>query len=484
MPGRGFVIAVASWALGIGSAAAIGAAPPPPWYALTPIIRSGDPAPGTGATFTDFDGVVPAAVGLVAFRADLAAPAGSNRAIYAGAGLVARTGDAAPGVAGATFIEFEPFTSRRSVTDRGAVAFIGSMDGVPFAEVQGLFLGAPGAVGLVAQRGMVAPGTGGRRYDVFRHVAVGAGGALVVAGELDGNPVSSAFVSIDGEIVLREGDAIPGDGGMSWTNAFGPIAASPSGAVIIAGNPAHDLASPPSVALLRRPGSGGLVEQVIAATGMLVTIEGVPMPIVGVRELALDAQGTWAIGLRVSTSGPPETWKVILHEDGTAVQGGRPVPELPGVFIDAPTVIGIEGGGALIWVARLTGAVRSGADEAIFRGDHLIWRSGEPVPGLPPGTVFDGFNPGLATVNDDGTIFFEAGYSGSVEGEGLFALVPLDVPCPADLDDDGSVGFSDLLLVLGFWGPCAPPCPSDLDGSGDVEFNDLLAVLGAWGTCP
>ena len=37
--------------------------------------------------------------------------------------------------------------------------------------------------------------------------------------------------------------------------------------------------------------------------------------------------------------------------------------------------------------------------------------------------------------------------------------VPPDEPypfrCPqADLDDDGSVGFTDLLIVLAAWGPC------------------------------
>lgn len=55
--------------------------------------------------------------------------------------------------------------------------------------------------------------------------------------------------------------------------------------------------------------------------------------------------------------------------------------------------------------------------------------------------------------------------------------------CPTDVDDSGSVDFSDLLVVLAAWGPC-PECPSDLDGSGSVDFADLLAVLAAWGDCP
>ncbi len=57
------------------------------------------------------------------------------------------------------------------------------------------------------------------------------------------------------------------------------------------------------------------------------------------------------------------------------------------------------------------------------------------------------------------------------------------VPTIGDLDGDGSVGASDLAIVLGNWGPCEG-CPMDLDGDGQVDAFDLAIVLGAWGTCP
>lgn len=61
-------------------------------------------------------------------------------------------------------------------------------------------------------------------------------------------------------------------------------------------------------------------------------------------------------------------------------------------------------------------------------------------------------------------------------------------PCPADLDDSGHVGFDDLALLLGNWGPCPfvcpPRCQWDLDDSNHVGFNDLALLLGSWGTCP
>ena len=53
--------------------------------------------------------------------------------------------------------------------------------------------------------------------------------------------------------------------------------------------------------------------------------------------------------------------------------------------------------------------------------------------------------------------------------------------CVADLDGDGSVGFSDVLAVLATWGRKGGP--EDLDGSGVVDFGDLLIVLAEWGPC-
>lgn len=72
---------------------------------------------------------------------------------------------------------------------------------------------------------------------------------------------------------------------------------------------------------------------------------------------------------------------------------------------------------------------------------------------------------------------------GSDRNRGLFVW-ELDLPgLPGDLDGDGSVGFADLVALLGSWGPCPPPpndCPADLDQNGVVGFSDLLTLLGNW----
>ena len=60
-------------------------------------------------------------------------------------------------------------------------------------------------------------------------------------------------------------------------------------------------------------------------------------------------------------------------------------------------------------------------------------------------------------------------------------LTPI-VPRLGDLDGDGVVGVSDLLILLGSWGACEG-CPADLDGDGDVDAADLANLLGSWGPC-
>ena len=52
-----------------------------------------------------------------------------------------------------------------------------------------------------------------------------------------------------------------------------------------------------------------------------------------------------------------------------------------------------------------------------------------------------------------------------------------------DLDFDGQVGASDLLLLLAAWGDCADcgDCPADLDGNCIVGASDLLILLANWG---
>ncbi|MEE9129064.1 MAG: hypothetical protein V3T84_03530 [Phycisphaerales bacterium] len=54
---------------------------------------------------------------------------------------------------------------------------------------------------------------------------------------------------------------------------------------------------------------------------------------------------------------------------------------------------------------------------------------------------------------------------------------------PGDIDGDGTVGATDLLILLTSWGPCenCDDCPADLDGNCTVGASDLLILLVNWG---
>jgi hypothetical protein len=55
-----------------------------------------------------------------------------------------------------------------------------------------------------------------------------------------------------------------------------------------------------------------------------------------------------------------------------------------------------------------------------------------------------------------------------------------------DLDGDGPVGVSDVLLLLSLWGPCGDcgSCSADLNSDCNVGVLDFLLLLSSWGPCP
>jgi hypothetical protein len=81
-----------------------------------------------------------------------------------------------------------------------------------------------------------------------------------------------------------------------------------------------------------------------------------------------------------------------------------------------------------------------------------------------------------------------AGHSRIIDGDGdADAVTDLGayelVPCPGDIEGDGSVGMADFQGLLAAWGP-NPGHPADLDGDQAVGITDLLLLLANWGPCP
>jgi hypothetical protein len=76
------------------------------------------------------------------------------------------------------------------------------------------------------------------------------------------------------------------------------------------------------------------------------------------------------------------------------------------------------------------------------------------------------------------------GSSGDVSGVGVLSVDC--APCiDKDLDGDGTVGASDLAILLGAWtsgAPCVgPACDADLNGDLLINAADLAILLGEWG---
>lgn len=109
---------------------------------------------------------------------------------------------------------------------------------------------------------------------------------------------------------------------------------------------------------------------------------------------------------------------------------------------------------------------------------------------LPEGTCDDcAFQTGACCIGSGCDLLNDAQLDGCfiIGGKFLgFGTNCTDCPdtCPADLTDDGAVGFGDLQMLLQAWGPCGAVCPADLTGDGAVGFGDLQMLLQAWGPCP
>ena len=71
----------------------------------------------------------------------------------------------------------------------------------------------------------------------------------------------------------------------------------------------------------------------------------------------------------------------------------------------------------------------------------------------------------------------------SIGGASVFSvgwLFPEVDAVLGDITGDGIISVSDILALIGSWGPCTGDCPADLNGDGDVGVSDLLLLLSYW----
>lgn len=87
----------------------------------------------------------------------------------------------------------------------------------------------------------------------------------------------------------------------------------------------------------------------------------------------------------------------------------------------------------------------------------------------------------FAGVNE--LVFAVCGDAAPFEPTGIEFSAAVDYVLPGDLDYNGVVDVSDLLLLLGAWGFCDEPgpCRADIDGNRVVDVSDLITLLANWG---
>jgi hypothetical protein len=132
--------------------------------------------------------------------------------------LVIREGDAAPGVAGATFRPYYPdFLARRLVMNsHGDTAFFGAVDSPTATVTSGIWSEGGGDLHLVALKGLPAPGTDpGTNFNSFRPPVLNASGHVAFQADLQDGSTGVWVEGSNGlELVVRtrqQFEVAPGD---------------------------------------------------------------------------------------------------------------------------------------------------------------------------------------------------------------------------------------------------------------------------------
>ncbi len=105
---------------------------------------------------------------------------------------------------------------------------------------------------------------------------------------------------------------------------------------------------------------------------------------------------------------------------------------------------------------------------------------GLPFPSEPAPSIHEtaGFLHQFALTDGDTAKFTTSLYVGA-EAENLGECLD-EGPRVGDLNQDGVVNASDLVMLVSAWGSCQE-CDADLNGDGQVNIIDLLLLLSNWG---
>lgn len=402
---------------------------PPPNSLATRLAQRGQTAPDGQATFTGFLRLAgPSTSGLVSFVSLENITEDTRRLVLyiADAGglvEVAMNGDTAPDGGGI----FRSFLQLIGVNDQAQVAFVGRTAESPddiFGDTDGYYLSGEGGIEVLVREGDAVPG-GGSIFKLcipgglgcsYRYGGLNESGQIGFAAALAGTDEDRALFLADTDSLIelaRKGDPVPGGNGV-FEDFFTPAGPSESGQVAF-------LAS-----ISGTSGSDNDNE------GIYLADEG------GVIELA---------------------------REGNAVPGGN------GSFGDFVFLTGLNDNGEAAFNAILDGTSGGESDnEALFiaseAGITELARNGEPAPGGGGGIISSILIP--TNPNENGEVAFDASIEGGDEGlpvdSGIFLAGPSGITKLIRVGDSGPGGvgrFQGFLL-------------GGLNDSGQVIFRSRL----------
>jgi len=187
--------------------------------------------------------------------------------------------------------------------------------------------------------------------------------------------------------------------------------------------------------------------------------------------------------------------RIVLREGDVVARGAdrRPVTgAIEGGYLNE------DGDWAVGWNVDVDGtnaeALIVNCELVLTAGDLVDWNGDGTIDEADEGATLFGFTGITSMTLGDrepgGTVcvYFTAEVDiKDHQAEAFFRLrctpAECSIPCPADVDDSGAIGFADLTAILSAWGAC-PGCPEDINNDKTVGFPDLIELLATWGPCP
>jgi len=179
------------------------------------VALSGDTAPGTSNSFSNFSTPILNDVGQTAFVGRLTGSSVTDRGIWSegsgsGLALIAREGNLAPG----TIDNFASFSSNLVFNNAGQTAFLGALNGG--IGIRGIWSeGGGSGLALIAREGNLAPGTSDNFANFPARPVLNDAGQTAFIGFLGGSFAANSSIWSEGggsglALIAREGNPAPG----------------------------------------------------------------------------------------------------------------------------------------------------------------------------------------------------------------------------------------------------------------------------------